>query len=1064
MALTQPHTFIVLAISIFLFGAVSLSQMPVDIFPTIDVPVVSCVWTYTGMSPKNIEDLVTTVSERIIASTVSNVQRIESMSLSGMSVIKIFLQHGADIGLGVAQTASVSSAALRSMPPGVSPPFVLQSSATDVPVLQLIVASKEMSESKLFDLANQFIRIQLAPVRGTTIPFPCGGKYRQVCVDLDPKALYSYGLAPPDIVNAVNTSNVIAPSGTAKMGKSEYVITLNNIPEAIDTLNNVPVKTLNGATIFVKDVAYVHDGFQPQLNIVNINGFRGVIMNILRTGGSSTLAVVKRVKEMLPKVQAIVPPSVNIGILTDQSKFVQECVDEVVFEVINAALLTALFMLAILGSWRSTLIVITSIPLAIFSAIIGLHITGNTINSMTLGGLALAVGMLVDDATVEIENVHRQLDMGKPVVEAILSSAEEVAVPAFVSTISICIVFLPVFLLSEPSRSLFVPLGMTVSFAMLASYGLSRTIVPLMSKALFAAEENVAGMTNESSVANKSPGFFKRIHLFIDEKFNLGRDGYHKALTWSLSHRGIVAAMFIGFYAASSLLIPFIGRDFFPPIDAGQIRLHITVPSGTRVEVTEQIFKKIEREIKKIIPLKEIKVLTDNMGLPVSGVNFAFSDSQTISEADGEILVSLEERREHSTIYYQTAIREMLANKFPYCTHYYQPADIVTQILNAGLPAPIDVKVIGAKRAENYKIALDIKRQMKIVPGAVDVCLHQVVNSPEYLLDVDRTLADEVGLSQKDISSAMLVNLSSSFQVQPNFWTNVGTGVQYYLATQAPQWRIRSLNDIYNLSVGSSKSEENKEQPVQLLRNVARSQRRYTPYVVNHINVQPCFDIYADCQNRDLGGVSDDVQKIVAAIQKKGLPHGTSIFVLGQVLSMTTAFIGLLVGLAGAIVLVYLILVVNYQSWVDPLIILMAIPGALTGIVWSLFVTQSSFSVPALMGAVMTIGVASANSILMVTFCNEQLKAGKSSIEAASAAGFQRFRPVCMTAIAMILGMIPMSLGTGQNAAIGRSVIGGLSVATFSTLFFVPLIYSVLAANRKYKTAQATEETDEASS
>jgi multidrug efflux pump subunit AcrB len=1061
LALSQPHTFIVLAISIFLFGTVSLSQMPVDIFPKIDVPVVSCVWTYTGMSPKNVENLVTTVSERIIASTVSNVQRIESMSLSGMSVIKIFLQQGADIGLAVAQTTSVSSAALRSLPPGMSPPFVLQSSATDVPVLQLIVASKEMSESQLFDLANQFVRIQLAPVRGTTIPFPCGGKYRQVCVDLDPKALYSYGLAPTDIVNAVNSSSVIAPSGTAKMGNAEYVITLNNIPEAIETLNNVPVKTLKGATIFVKDVAFVHDGFQPQLNVVNINGHRGVIMNILRTGGASTLAVVNRVKNILPSIQAIIPPSAKIDILTDQSKFVKECVDEVVFEVINAAVLTALFMLAILGSWRSTLIVITSIPLAVFSAIIGLHITGNTINSMTLGGLALAVGMLVDDATVEIENVHRQLDMGKRVVQAILDSAEEVAVPAFVSTISICIVFLPVFLLPEPSRSLFVPLALTVSFAMLASYGLSRTIVPLMSKALFAAEENVGREKNESSVGDKPPSFFMRIHLFIDEKFNQARGNFHRALKWALGHRGIVATMFIGFYAGSSLLVPFIGRDFFPSIDAGQIRLHVSVPSGTRVEVTEQIFKKIEREIEKIIPRKEIKVITDNMGLPVSGVNFAFSDSQTVSEADGEILISLEEHREHTTVYYQTAIREMLANKFPYCFHYYQPADIVTQILNAGLPAPIDVKVIGAKAAENYKIALEIKRQMKIIPGAVDVCLHQVVNSPEYLFDVDRTLANEVGLSQNDISNAMLVNLSSSFQVKPNFWTNIATGVQYYLATQAPQWRIRSLNDVYNLSVGSAKSEENAQQPVQLLRNVAQSKRRYTPYVVNHINVQPCFDVYADCQNRDLGGVSDDVQKIVAEIKKKGLPHGTSIFVLGQVLSMTTAFIGLLVGLAGAVVLVYLLLVVNYQSWVDPLIILMAIPGALTGIVWSLFVTQSTFSVPALMGAVMTIGVASANSILMVTFCNEQLKAGKSSIEAASEAGFQRFRPVCMTAIAMILGMIPMSLGTGQNAAIGRAVIGGLSVATFSTLFFVPLMYSVLAANRKYKTTQNTTKTSE---
>jgi multidrug efflux pump subunit AcrB len=1040
----------VLAISIFLFGAVSLSQMPIDIFPTIDVPVVSCVWTYTGMSPGNVENLVTTVSERALASTVSNIERMESMSLNGMSIIKIFLHKGADVGLAVAQASSTSSACLRQMPPNMSPPFVTQSSATDVPVMQLVVGSKELGEAQLFDLANQFIRSQLAVVQGTTIPFPCGGKYRQVCVDLDPKALYAYGLAPTDIVNAVNTSSVIAPSGTAKMGKSEYVITLNNIPKLIETLNNVPVKHLNGATIFVKDVAFVHDGFQPQLNVVNIDGHRGVIMNILKSGAASTLVVVKRIKAVLPQVQAIVPPSAKIDILTDQSRFVRECVGEVVFEVFNAAVLTALFMLAILGSWRSTLIVITSIPLAIFSAIIGLHITGNTINSMTLGGLALAVGMLVDDATVEIENVHRQLDMHKPIVQAILDGAEEVALPAFVSTISICIVFLPVFLLSEPSRSLFVPLGLTVSFAMLASYGLSRTVVPLMSKALFGAEEHLGGEEGSPPEATNPPGFFLRIHLFIDKKFNQARDSYHEFLKLCLHHRALVALVFVAFYAASACLLPFIGRDFFPPIDAGQIRLHVNVPSGTRVEETEQIFKRIERAIEKIIPHEEIKVITDNMGLPVSGVNYAFSDSQTISEADGEILVSLEEHRKHSTDYYQKAIRQMLANEFPQCDHYYQPADIVTQILNAGLPAPIDVKVIGLNAAENYKLALDIKRLVKDVPGAVDVCVHQVVNSPEYFYAVDRTLANEVGLSQKDISNAMLVNLSSSFQVMPNFWTNIKNGVQYYLAAQAPQWRIRSLSDLYNLSLGSPQTEENKKQPVQLLGNMAQPTRQYTPYVVNHINVQPCFDIYADCQHRDLGGVSDDVQKIVLAMKKKGLPRGTSIEVTGQALSMTTAFTGLLVGLAGAIILVYLLLVVNYQSWVDPVIILMAVPGALTGILWSLFVTQTTLSVPALMGAVMTIGVASANSILMVTFCNEQLREGKSSIEAAATAGFQRFRPVCMTAIAMILGMIPMSLGTGQNASIGRAVIGGLSVATFSTLLFVPLIYSVLAANRKY--------------
>jgi multidrug efflux pump subunit AcrB len=768
-------------------------------------------------------------------------------------------------------------------------------------------------------------------------------------------------------------------------------------------------------------------------------------MNILKNGSASTLTVVKRIKEVLPHIRTILPPSASLDILTDQSKFVQECVDDVAFEVVNAAVLTAIFMLAILGSWRSTLIVITSIPLAILSAIICLHITGNTINSMTLGGLALAVGMLVDDATVEIENVHRQMEMGKHVVQAILDGAAEVAMPALVSTVSICIVFLPVFLLSEPSRSLFVPLGMTVCFAMLASYGLSRTIVPLMSKALFGAEEHGAGKESKS---DKKPSFFLSIHLFIDKKFNQARDGYHKGLLWALRNRAIVAILFLGFYAASIGLVPFIGRDFFPPLDAGQIRLHVNVPVGRRVEETAQIFARIEDEIRAIIPHHEIVVLTDNIGLPVSGVNFAFSDSQTISEADGEILVSLEEHHKRPTAYYQKQIRDMLNTKFPECAHYYQPADIVTQILNAGLPAPIDIKVIGLNAKENYKLALDIKRDVKKVRGAVDVCLHQVENAPKYFYRVDQTMANQVGLTQKDVSNSMLVNLSSSFQVMPNFWLNPENGVQYYLSAQAPQRQMRSLNDLNNISVGSPTTQTNQQQPVQLLSNIARPSRQFTPYVVNHINVQPCFDIYVDCQNRDLGGVSDDVQKIVDRF-KANAPRGTMIMVSGQVQSMKTAFVGLIVGLIGAVVLVYLLLVVNFQSWLDPLIILMAIPGALTGIAWSLFVTQTTFSVPALMGAVMTIGVASANSILMITFCKEQMHEGKTALEAAETAGFQRFRPVCMTAIAMTLGMIPMSLGTGQNASIGRAVIGGLSVATFSTLLFVPLMYSLLGRPAK---------------
>jgi multidrug efflux pump subunit AcrB len=1046
-----------MSILIALFGFVSLKQMAVDIFPAIDVPIVSCVWTYTGMSAGNVENLVTTPTERAFTSTVNGIDHMESMSLSGMSVIKVYLHKGADIGQAIAQVSSTANAVKQQLPSGINPPFVTQSSATDVPVIQLIVGSPTLGEAQLFDVANNFIRIQLAVVQGATIPFPNGGKYRQVCVDLNPNALLGYGLSPKDIVDAINAESVIAPSGTAKMGGSEYVITLNNMPDEIKKLNDVPVKHLGGATVFVRDVAFVHDGFQPQLNIVNRENQRAVIMSILKNGTASTLSVVNQVKALLPRIRDSLPVHpVSVDILTDQSKFVNECVDEVFQEVITAAGLTAIFMLAILGSWRSTLIVVTSIPLAMMASVIGLYITGNTINSMTLGGLALAVGMLVDDATVEVENVHRQMSLGKHIEQAILDGAEEVALPAFVSTISICIVFLPVFLLSEPAKSLFIPLGLAVSFAMLASYGLSRTIVPLMSKHLFGAEEEGAG-GGEHGAPVANPNIFSRIHLFIDAHFNGLRDAYHGILTQALKYRKATVALFLTVYAASFCLLPFIGEDFFPPIDAGQLRLHLNAPAGTRVEETERVFRKVEHAVRKIIDPADLELLVDNIGMPVSGVNYAFSDCQTIGEADGEILVTLKEHRKKSTWYYQKKIREMITADFPECSYYFQPADIITQILNAGLPAPIDIKILGFDRQANFQAALDIKRAVEKIPGAVDVCLHQVTNAPQYMFNVDRTRANQLGLTQKDISNSVLITLSSSFQVSPNFWVNPQSGVQYYLETLAPQYRINSINDLGNISIATGETQQTTTisgltstqttagpSPMQLLSNVASPVRSFTPYVVNHFNVQNAYDVYAACQNRDLGGVALEVQHIVKEMKKKLPAKGTFIVVAGQVLSMLTAFAGLLIGLVGALVLVYLLLVVNYQSWVDPLIILMAVPGALSGIMWSLFISQTTFSVPALMGTIMTIGVASANSILMVTFCNEQLREGKTATEAASTGGFQRFRPVCMTAMAMILGMIPMSLSTGMNAPIGRAVIGGLSVATFSTLIFVPVMYSIL--------------------
>lgn len=1059
LALKAPHTFIVMAMSIFIFGIMSISQMAVDIFPAIDVPIVSCCWTYTGMSPKNIENLVTTVTERWLTSTVNGIEHMESMSLNGMSIIKIYLYKGTDIGEAVAMVTAVGNASLTYLPPGITPPFVTVSSATDVPVLQLGIASKTLSEAKLFDIANSFVRSQLATIQGATIPFPYGGKFRQVMVDLNPEALVATQLSAYDVVQAINQQNIIAPSGTAKMGPKEYIMTLNNIPSAIDKLNHIPIKSKNGAVVFVGDVANVHDGYQPQLNIVNQNGRRAVLFNILKNGTASTLAVVDRIKAALPRIQSIVPPECNIELLTDQSTFVRECVQDVIQEAVTAAGLTALMMLALLGSWRSTLIVATSIPLAMLCSIIGLHMAGQTINSMTLGGLALAVGMLVDDATVEIENVHRNMDMGKDIVKSILDGAAQVAMPAFVSTLSICIVFVPVVFLTEPSRSLFVPLAMAVVFAMGASYGLSRTIVPLMSKALLAHEHEQKKLHDEQLAAGiplpkKSPvmAFFGGIHDVLENGFETAREHYRGFLSWALDHAGLTAMFFAGFYALSALLLPHIGEDFFPMIDAGQLRLHVNAPPGTRVEQTERIFHNIENSIRKLIPDEEIKLVIDNIGMPVSGVNYAYSDSQTISEADGEILVTLEEHRKHSTAYYQKDIRRMLTHDYPEVSYYFQPADIVTQILNAGLPAPIDIQIIGLDPAKNYEIAQSIKREVRNVPGAVDVCLHQVVDAPQFVFNVDRVKAAEAGLTQRDVSNSVLVSLSSSFQVAPNFWLNTDNGVNYNLAAQTPQYRISSINDLNTTPITSSKTQSGKSPQPQLLMNIADYQRQPTPYVVNHMNVQPLFNVYAACQGRDLGSVALDIRTILQKYRTQ-LPKGTIIEMGGQVHSMTTAYRALLFGLVFALLLVYLILVVNFQSWTSPLIILMAIPGAFSGILWSLFVTQTSFSIPALMGTIMCIGVASANSILMITFANEQYDEFHDGKIAALNAGYQRFRPVMMTATAMIIGMIPMAIGGGQggsqNAPIGRAVIGGLTVATLSTLVFVPLVFSLLRRKRK---------------
>lgn len=1049
LALGRPHTFVVLAIVIAMFGVISIKRMAVDIFPVINIPIVSCAWTYTGMSPYYMENLITTVTERALTSTLNNIQRMESVSLSGLSVIKVYLQEGTNVGEDVSMVTAVGTAILRQLPRGIAPPFVTASSATDVPVMQLVLESDVLSEAELFDLANNLVRSQLATVQGATIPFPYGGKYRQIMIDLNVDALSAYGMSADSVVNAVKDQSVIAPCGTAKFGAREYSIVLNNVPLSIADLNKLPLKSTGNAVVFLKDVAAVHDGFQPQLNIVNLDGRRCVLMNILKSGNSSTMDVVKRVKELLPHIRTLVPAACKISILTDQSIFVRDCVEEVAKEAVTAAGLTALMMLVFLGSWQSTLVVATSIPLAMLCSIICLNIFGQTINSMTLGGLALAVGMLVDDATVAIENIHRNLAMGKTVEQAILDGSEQVALPALVSTLSICIVFVPVFLLTEPSKSLFVPLGLAVIFAMMASYGLSRTIVPLMTKTFLSRDEHKAIGTSSNV------GFFSvfgHIHRFIDARFEAVRQGYVRVLNLALTYPKQAVSLFLGFYVLSFCLIPFIGADYFPTIDGGQLRLHVNAAPGTRVEETERIFKSVETAIRKTIPVAEVVSITDNIGLPVSALNYALSDSQTVSEADGEILVSLSDQRQHPTDYYQKALRKALKKEFPTLHFYFQPADIVTQILNAGLPAPIDIKIAGFTRKENYELAQKIKREITAVPGITDVSLHQVVNAPHIAWSVDRAKADEMGLTQEDISKSFLISLSSSFQTQPTFWLNPKNRINYNFAAQVPQNNIQSLDDLRILSLSPKLRNPKKEPNLPLLTNVAKPERSPTEAVANHINVAPVYDVYAACQDRDLEGVAKDVGAILKKA-KEGLPASVHVVMLGQVMSMYMAFAGLLAGLVFAVLLVYLLLVMNFQSWKDPLIILMAIPGALTGIVWSLYITQTSFSIPALMGTIMTIGVASANSILMVSFARDQNEQGQDALSSALAAGSERFRPVIMTATAMIIGMIPMAIGGGeggsQNAPIGRAVVGGLIVATLSTLIFVPLMFSITRKKNK---------------
>ena len=1044
LALRRPYTFTVMALLIVILGLITLGRMAKDIFPSIDIPVVTVLWSYNGLTPEEMEKRIVTISERAMTTTVNDIEHIESQSLSGVGVIKVFFQPGASVDAAVAQVTAINQTVVRVMPTGTTPPLIIRYSASNVPILQLGLGSKTLSEQTLYDIGLNFLRVQLATVQGASVPLPLGGKVRQIQVDLNPQALQANGLTPSDVSNAINAQNLTLPSGTAKIGDREYGVLLNSSPDVVSGLGDLPIKQINGTTIYVRDVAQVRDGFAPQTNIVRQNGTRGALMTVLKNGGASTLDIIKRIKAILPRVRTTLPPELDLTPQFDQSVFVRAALTGVVREGVLAASLTAAMILLFLGTWRNTLVVALSIPLSIFCSILCLAACGQTINAMTLGGLALAVGVLVDDATVEIENIDRNLGLHKPLVQAILDGAQQIAVPAFVSTLCICIVFVPIFFLEGTAKYLFSPLAMAVIFAMLASYFLSRTVVPTFVHYLLHGRPVLHDADDGHIDPNAPKGdAIWRVHQRFNRHFARFRDRYTRALDWSLDHRKAVVIGTFVFVALTALLIPFLGRDFFPIVDAGQFRLHVRAPAGTRIEETERVFTQVENVIREVIPADELVTILDNIGLPNGGLNLAFSDSATISASDGEIFVSLNPEKHGSTWAYVRELRARLNREYPDYTFFTQPSDIVGQILNFGLPAPIDVQVAGRDRFANYALAQQISARVALVPGAVDVHVHQIVNAPAFKINVDRTRAAEVGLTQQNVANNLLISLSGSAQAAPNFWLSPQNGVQYAVATQTPQFLLNSIESLQATPISPSGGRSG----AQVLGNVATIERTTQQTVVGHYNIQPVYDVYANVDGRDLGSVADAVAKIVKEFTPK-LPRGSFITLRGQVESMNSSFLGLGVGVIFAIVLVYLLMVVNFQSWLDPFIIIMALTGALSGIIWSLYLTHTTLSVPSLMGAIMSAGVGTANAILVVTFANDQRKEGKDSRAAALAAGHTRLRPVIMTALAMIIGMLPMSLGLGeggeQNAPLGRAVIGGLLVATLATLLFVPVVYATL--------------------
>jgi multidrug efflux pump subunit AcrB len=1044
-----------------ILGPLAVLNTPTDIFPNINIPVVSIIWQYSGLSPDQMANRIIYQSERSLTTTVNDIEHIESNAMNGIGVIKVFFQPGVNIGNAVAQITAVAQTQLRQLPQGTTPPLIIQYSASSVPIIQVGLSGQGLTESQLNDLGLNFIRTQMVTVPGAGVPYPYGGKQRQVQVDIDLPKLQAKGLSPSDIVTTINGQNVILPSGTAKIGSFEYLVETNSAPEKVAELNDLPIRSVNGAMVYVRDVAYVRDGFPPQTNIVRVDGQRASLLSVIKTGDASTLTIVAGVRAKLEALKNQLPPTLRMQPLGDQSIFVRASISGVVREGIIAACLTAIMILVFLGSWRSTLIVAVSIPLSILTSLLVLSALGETINIMTLGGLALAVGILVDDATVEIENINRNLEMGKAIEQAILDGAAQIAVPALVATISICIVFVPMFFLSGVARYLFVPLAEAVSFAMLASYLLSRTVVPTMAKYLLQEHDDEA---EDRKRASRNP--LVRFQMGFEHYFEKFRGGYRRILELCLAHSAVFLISFIAFAVVSAaFLYPYLGQDFFPSVDSGQFKIHLRAHTGTRIENVADLCDQVDNTIRETIPKNEVETIIDNIGLPYSGLNTSYSNSGAISSADADISVQLSEKH-HPTDEYVQKLRRILNERFPGVTFYTLPVDMVTQILNFGLPAPIDVQIVGRDMYGNRAVAEQLLNQIKHVPGIADLRIQQPFDNPELMVNVDRTKASQLGLRQTDVAGSLLTAMSGSFQTAPNFWLDPATGVSYSIAVQSPQYTLDSLQSLNNIPltpatsggpalspapspngvVATPASVPMGGQPVQILGNTASITPLTEPGTVTHYNIAPVIDIYGNVVNTDLASVATQIDKILAGAK---LPRGSQIVVRGQVLTMRKSFIGLLGGLVFSILLVYLLIVVNFQSWLDPFIIISALPAAISGIIWFLFITHTRISVPALTGAIMCMGVATSNSILIISFAREQLEETVGDAhEAALTAGFVRFRPVLMTALAMIIGMFPMALGLGdggeQNAPLGRAVIGGLLFATVSTLFFVPTFFSVL--------------------